>query len=111
MAPQAPVFDKADPKTEKLVPFHLPLSPEWSEYNDWYTNTAMMSAGAGMFLKNPLVVWGSSAMAVIGYVSQQPLRQKEASSALTSLGMGLAGILSITIPKVMLGPDTQTPIA
>jgi hypothetical protein len=36
------------------MPYHLPLTPEWDEKKDIFGQTAMMGAGAGMFIKNPL---------------------------------------------------------
>lgn len=56
MSPPAPVLDKSPAKSEQLFPYHLPLSPEWAEYNDWYSQTAMTSAAAGMFIKQPMYV-------------------------------------------------------
>ncbi|KIR55703.1 hypothetical protein I315_01580 [Cryptococcus gattii Ru294] len=109
MTPPAPVLDKSPAKSEQLFPYHLPLSPEWAEYNDWYSQTAMTSAAAGMFIKQPIIVWGALALAVFGYVNQQPLRQaKDASSPLLVLGMALAGIFGSVMPKTMLAAQTQS---
>ncbi|WVQ88906.1 hypothetical protein IAS59_002648 [Cryptococcus gattii] len=103
MTPPAPVLDKSPAKSEQLFPYHLPLSPEWAEYNDWYSQTAMTSAAAG------IIVWGALALAVFGYVNQQPLRQaKDASSPLLVLGMALAGIFGSVMPKTMLAAQTQS---
>ena len=44
---------KAD---SRLMPYHLPLTPEWDEKKDVFGQSAMMGAGAGMFIKNPLWV-------------------------------------------------------
>ncbi|ODO09756.1 hypothetical protein I350_01973 [Cryptococcus amylolentus CBS 6273] len=105
MVVAAPVFDKSEPKSDKLFPYHLPNSPEWDEYNDWYSQTAMTSAAAGMFIKQPLIVWGAFALAVFGYVNQQPLRQaKDATSPILVLGMALAGVFGSVLPKMMLAP-------
>lgn len=38
----------------RLMPYHLPLTPEWDEKKDIFGQSAMMGAGAGMFIKNPL---------------------------------------------------------
>ncbi|WVO22128.1 hypothetical protein I312_102656 [Cryptococcus bacillisporus CA1280] len=98
-----PVLDKSPAKSEQLFPYHLPLSPEWAEYNDWYSQTAMTSAAAG------IIVWGAFALAVFGYVNQQPLRQsKDASSPLLVLGMALAGVFGSVLPKTMLAAQTQS---
>ncbi|WVQ82143.1 hypothetical protein IAT38_004271 [Cryptococcus sp. DSM 104549] len=109
----APVFDKADPRAEKAYPYHLPLSPEWAEYKDPIGQMAMTSAAAGMFIKQPLIAWGSFAMAVFSYVNQQPLRQdKDATSPLLVLGMSLAGVAGTVIPRMMLAPaPLQAPVA
>lgn len=132
----APVLDKSPAKSEQLFPYHLPLSPEWAEYNDWYSQTAMTSAAAGMFIKQPMyvppppatltasIVWGAFALAVFGFVNQQPLRQaKDATSPLLVLGcvlffsaisqltprsMALAGVVGSVLPKTMLAPQTQS---
>ena len=40
----------------RLYPYHLPLTPEWEEKKDIFGQSAMMGAGAGMFIKNPLYV-------------------------------------------------------
>ncbi|WRT66277.1 uncharacterized protein IL334_003230 [Kwoniella shivajii] len=108
----APVYDKSDPKSaEKLYPFHLPLSPEWSEHKDPYGQTAMTAAGAGMFIKQPLIVWGAFILSVISFVNQQPLRQgKDATSPLLVLGMAFAGVMANIMPKMMLPPAGQTPL-
>nr|ODN88289.1 hypothetical protein L203_02898 [Cryptococcus depauperatus CBS 7841]ODN97635.1 hypothetical protein L204_03054 [Cryptococcus depauperatus CBS 7855] len=106
MVVAAPVLEKSDPRsTERVYPYHLPLSEEWSEYSDWYGQTAMTSAAAGMFIKQPLIVWGAFALAVFGFVNSQPLRQgKESSSPLLVLGMALAGVAGSVLPKMMLAP-------
>ncbi|KAL0250529.1 hypothetical protein I308_102707 [Cryptococcus tetragattii IND107] len=103
MTATAPVLDKSPAKSEQLFPYHLPVSPEWAEYNDWYSQTAMTSAAAG------IIVWGALALAVFGYVNQQPLRQsKDASSPLLVLGMALAGVFGSVMPKTMLAAQTQS---
>ncbi|WVR07126.1 hypothetical protein IAU60_004167 [Kwoniella sp. DSM 27419] len=108
----APVYDKSDPKVEGGFPFHLPLTPEWSEHKDWYLQTAMTSAGAGMFIKQPLIIWGSFILAVIGFVNQQPLRApKDGTSPLLVLGMAFAGIITGIFPKMTLAPEIKTPVA
>jgi len=38
----------------RLMPYHLPFTPEWDEKKDIFGQSAMMGAGAGMFIKNPL---------------------------------------------------------
>ena len=70
----APVYDKSDPRQEKyaitnkqgecvstltnrLYPFHIPDTPEWAEERDIFGQGAMMGAGAGMFIRNPLYVF------------------------------------------------------
>ncbi|WWD17353.1 hypothetical protein CI109_101794 [Kwoniella shandongensis] len=113
MTISAPVYDKTDPKSDKVVPIYLPVSPEWAEYKDWYNQTAMTAAGAGMFVKQPFITWGAFALAVFGFVNQQPLRQaKDATSPLVVLGMAFAGIVAGIFPKMMLAPEhAQTPIA
>ncbi|KAK8864349.1 hypothetical protein IAR55_001596 [Kwoniella newhampshirensis] len=113
MAISAPIYDKTDAKSEKVYPIHLPSSPEWSEYKDWYNQTAMTAAGAGMFVKQPLITWGAFALAVFGFVNQQPLRQgKESTSPLLVLGMAFAGIMANIFPKMMLAPEhVRAPVA
>ncbi|WVF71532.1 hypothetical protein IAT40_006340 [Kwoniella sp. CBS 6097] len=108
----APVYDKSDAKIQQTYPFHLPISPEWSEYKDWYSQTAMTSAGAGMFIKQPLIIWSSLILAVVGYVNQQPLRApKDANSPLLVLGMAFAGIITGLFPKMTLAPEViETPV-
>ncbi|WWC89412.1 uncharacterized protein L201_004336 [Kwoniella dendrophila CBS 6074] len=107
----APIYDKSDPKTDKVYPYHLPLTPEWSEYKDPYGQTAMTAAGAGMFVKQPIIVWGAFILSVISLVNQQPLRQaKDTTSPLLVLGMAFAGVLANVMPKTMLAPQGQAPI-
>ncbi|KAK6910189.1 hypothetical protein V866_000927 [Kwoniella sp. B9012] len=107
----APVYDKSDPRSDKVFPYHLPLTPEWSEYKDPYGQTAMTAAGAGMFVKQPIIVWGAFILAVISLVNSQPLRQsKDSTSPLLTLGMGFAGVLANIMPKMMLAPQGQTDV-
>lgn len=76
MSVSAPVYDKSDPRSEKYVsghyvgvivgrrelgayacrlfPFHVPMTPEWATVKDTFGSGAMMGAGAGMFIRNPL---------------------------------------------------------
>lgn len=70
------------------------------------------------------IVWGAFALAVFGYVNQQPLRQpKDATAPLLVLGcvvpclcrpqltprsMALAGVVGSILPKTMLAPQTQS---
>ncbi|GFZ44039.1 hypothetical protein JCM24511_01760 [Saitozyma sp. JCM 24511] len=111
MSVVAPVLDRSDPKQDRLYPFHLPNSPEWEEKKDFFSQSAMMGAGAGMFIKNPMFVWGSMIMAVIGYVNQQPLRApKDASSPLLTLGMAVAGVVATNMPKLMLAPEARSQV-
>ncbi|ORY34072.1 hypothetical protein BCR39DRAFT_235137 [Naematelia encephala] len=106
MSITAPVLDKSDPKSDRLYAFHLPSSPEWEEQKDWFGQSAMMGAGAGMFIKNPLFVWGSMIMGVIGLVNYQPLRApKDSTSPLITLGMAFAGVATLCLPKMMLAPE------
>ncbi|KAL7421679.1 hypothetical protein Q5752_003448 [Cryptotrichosporon argae] len=112
MSIQAPVFDKADPKVASAaVPFALPRSEEWAEQTDFFGNSAMMMAGSGMFMKNPLIVWISAVISVASFVTAEPLRRKaDASSPLAGLGMAAAGILGTTLPKMMLAPETAAQV-
>ncbi|WWC70289.1 uncharacterized protein I206_104239 [Kwoniella pini CBS 10737] len=104
----APVYDKSDPKSDKIFPYHLPFTSEWSEYKDPYGQTAMTAAGAGMFVKQPILVWGAFILSVISLVNQQPLRQsKDNTSPLLVLGMAFAGVLANIMPKMMLAPEAQ----
>lgn len=48
----------------RLYPYHLPHTPEWEEKKDLFGQSAMMGAGAGMFIKNPL--WVSLSKEVCG---------------------------------------------
>jgi hypothetical protein len=79
MSITVPVLDKSDPRQDKwvpgcfdryylvnverwetdsrLMPYHLPFTPEWDEKKDIFGQSAMMGAGAGMFIKNPLWVY------------------------------------------------------
>ncbi|CAD6584122.1 MAG: hypothetical protein TREMPRED_003738 [Tremellales sp. Tagirdzhanova-0007] len=111
MSTGAPIYDKADPRLDKIYPFHLPYTAEWEEQKDWFSQSSMMSAGAGMFLKNPLIAWASMISAVIGLVNQQPLRApKDQSSPLVTLGLSLAGIIALNMPKMILAPEVSSPV-
>ncbi|KAK1924171.1 hypothetical protein DB88DRAFT_510546 [Papiliotrema laurentii] len=112
MSISAPVYDKADPKSEKLYPYHLPVTPEWDEKKDWFGQTAMMGAGAGMFLKNPMIVWACLLGAVISFVNYEPLRApKDSQNPLVGLGIALMGVFSINIPKVIIQKTIQAPVS
>lgn len=50
----------------RLYPFHLPQTVEWAEQKDWFSNSAMMGAGAGMFIKNPMYVTSSLILSTSG---------------------------------------------
>ncbi|RSH78582.1 uncharacterized protein EHS24_002310 [Apiotrichum porosum] len=108
MTISAPVLDKADPKSEKLYPFHLPFTEDWSEQKELFGSGTMMLAGSGMFMRNPLIVWTSMIMAVQAFVTQEPLRRKEdASSPLAMLGMAASGMIATSMGKVLLAPEAQ----
>ncbi|KAI9639699.1 uncharacterized protein MKK02DRAFT_40021 [Dioszegia hungarica] len=105
MSVSAPVYDKSDPRSEKLFPFHVPMTPEWATVKDTFGSGAMMGAGAGMFIRNPLFVWGALVMAVLGFVGQKPMRrEKDAASPLMGLGMGFMGVFSLLMPKLLAAP-------
>lgn len=131
-----PVLDKSPAKSEQLFPYHLPLSPEWAEYNDWYSQTAMTSAAAGMFIKQPMYVPPPAGHADsqhrVGRIRPRCLRLRQpaapppgqgrhlppprprvrpffsAISQLTPRSMALAGIVGSVLPKTMLAPQTQS---
>ncbi|BEI79890.1 hypothetical protein CcaverHIS002_0104190 [Cutaneotrichosporon cavernicola] len=104
----APVLDKSDPKTDKLYPYHLPFSEDWSEKKEIFGSSTMMMAGGGMFMRNPLIIWTAAVLGVQSFVTQEPLRApKDANSPLATLGMALSGIIATTLPKMMLAPETQ----
>ncbi|WOO76604.1 uncharacterized protein LOC62_01G000231 [Vanrija pseudolonga] len=102
----APVYDKSNPKAEKLYPYHLPFSPEWAEKKDIFGSSTMMMAGGGMFMRNPLIIWSAMVLAVQQYVTAEPLRKgKDAASPLATIGMALSGVFALTVPKIMLAPE------
>lgn len=112
MSVTAPVYDKSDPKTNaKLYPFSLPTGPGWEEKKGWYSQTAMMGAGAGMFIKNPLFAYGSLVLATIGLADHEPLRaSKDEMNPLMSFGLALAGLVTVNMPRLMLAPEQKVEV-
>ncbi|ORX36720.1 hypothetical protein BD324DRAFT_681488 [Kockovaella imperatae] len=102
MSVTAPIFDKADPKSKQLFPYHLPLTQEWAEEKSFFGNTMMMGSGAGMFLKNPLIVYAALIISVITLVGSSPLRApKDMQSPLMGIGLGLMGLITVNLPRLM----------
>ena len=66
-----------------------------------------------MFLRNPMISWLMLFFAAISFVQYQPLRKKEdAQSPLMALGLGILGIVTINIPKMILqAPPAAKPTA
>ncbi|EIW70732.1 hypothetical protein M231_02615 [Tremella mesenterica] len=112
MSVTAPIYDKSDPKTpNKLYAFSLPFGPEWEEQKDWYSQAAMMGAGAGMFIKSPIFAWGSLFLGLLAYVQQENFRQAEdAMSSYLILALGLGGVFTVNFPRILMAPDPKVPV-
>jgi len=92
--------DPRDPSLE--VPLSLPKS--WKQDYEGMAALSMFLSGGVMISRNRYLAWPALLVAIAGYVSARPMRQKDGGQGLSGILFALAAMFAAYLPLFFLPP-------
>ncbi|KAF8513558.1 hypothetical protein BU17DRAFT_53132 [Hysterangium stoloniferum] len=98
---------QSDPRDASLeAPLTLPKS--WKKDVEGLSAISMFVSGAVMVSRNRYLAWPALIVAIAGYVTSRPMRQKDGGQGFSGIVFALAAMFTAYLPMFILPPIEHT---